>query len=280
MKCPACAEKIDDSVEICPYCQTEVEEFAAPATRRRTGVKPKSGAPWKILLIIFGGAALLMVPCLIALLLPAVQGAREAARRTQCKNNLKQIALAMHNYHDSYGTFPPAVTYSSDGKPMHSWRVLLLPFLDEVALHAQYNMNEPWNSPANSQLLSRMPRVYACPSSPPELGVTHYAVPVGPRTMFPPERGVAVREITDGTSNTIMVLETHGSNLNWMAPVDMTVSAGVPGAQPAVFSSLHTGGFHVSLADGAVRYLSYDVATPQMLDLMLSRDGGEIVGPF
>jgi hypothetical protein len=98
--------------------------------------------------------------------------------------------------------------------------------------------------------------------------------------MFPPERGVAVREITDGTSNTIMVLETHGSNLNWMAPVDMTVSAGVPGAQPAVFSSLHTGGFHVSLADGAVRYLSYDVATPQMLDAMLSRDGGEIVGPF
>ena len=280
MKCPACAEKIDDSVEICPYCQTEVEEFAPPAARRRTGVRPKSGAPWKILLIIFGGAALLMVPCLIALLLPAVQQAREAARRAQCKNNLKQIALAMHNYHDSYGTFPPAVTYSADGKPMHSWRVLLLPFLDEVALHAQYNMNEPWNSPANSQLLSRMPKVYACPSSPPELGVTHYAVPVGPRTMFPPERGVAAREITDGTSATLMVIETFGTSLNWMAPVDMTVSAGVPGAQPVAFSSLHTGGFHVSLADGSVRYLSYDVATPQVLDAMLSRDGGEAVAPF
>ena len=280
MKCPACAEKIDDSVEICPYCQTEVEEFAPPAARRRTGVKPKSGAPWKILLIIFGGAALLMVPCLIALLLPAVQQAREAARRAQCKNNLKQIALAMHNYHDSYGTFPPAVTYSADGKPMHSWRVLLLPFLDEVALHAQYNMNEPWNSPANSQLLSRMPKVYGCPSSPPELGVTHYAVPVGPRTMFPPERGVAAREITDGTSATLMVIETFGTSLNWMAPVDMTVSAGVPGAQPVAFSSLHTGGFHVSLADGSVRYLSYDVATPQVLDAMLSRDGGEAVAPF
>ncbi|MFN9269846.1 MAG: DUF1559 domain-containing protein [Planctomycetaceae bacterium] len=280
MKCPACAEKIDDSVEICPYCQTEVEEFAPPAARRRTGVKPKSGAPWKILLIIFGGAALLMVPCLIALLLPAVQQAREAARRAQCKNNLKQIALAMHNYHDSYGTFPPAVTYSADGQPMHSWRVLLLPFLDEVALHAQYNMNEPWNSPANSQLLSRMPKVYGCPSSPPELGVTHYAVPVGPRTMFPPERGVAAREITDGTSATLMVIETFGTSLNWMAPVDMTVSAGVPGAQPVAFSSLHTGGFHVSLADGSVRYLSYDVATPQVLDAMLSRDGGEAVAPF
>jgi hypothetical protein len=279
MKCPACAEKIDDSVEICPYCQTDVEEFAPPAARRRTGVRPKSGAPWKILLIIFGGAALLMVPCLIALLLPAVQQAREAARRTQCKNNLKQIALAMHNYHDSYGTFPPAVTYSADGQPMHSWRVLLLPFLDQVALHAQYNMNEPWNSPANSQLLSRMPKVYACPSSPPELGVTHYAVPVGPRTMFPPERGVAVREITDGTSNTIMVLETHGSNLNWMAPVDVTVGVGMPEAQPVSFSSNHLGGIHIALADGSVRFLSSKVPS-ETLDRLLMPDDGRVVGEF
>ena len=279
MKCPACAEKIDDSVEICPYCQTEVEEFAAPAARRRTGVKPKSGAPWKVLLIIFGGAAVLMVPCLIALLLPAVQQAREAARRTQCKNNLRQIAMAMHIYHDTYGSFPPAVTYSADGKPMHSWRVLLLPFLNERPLYSQYNMNEPWNSPANSQLLSQMPKVYACPSAPPGTGETHYAVPVGAKTMFPPERAVSIREITDGTSNTIMVLETHGWNLNWMAPVDVTVSAGMPEAQPVAFSSKHLGGFHVVLADGAVRFLSSSIPS-QVLDNLLMPADGRVVGDF
>jgi hypothetical protein len=279
MKCPACAEKIDDSVEICPYCQTDVEEFAPPAARRRTGVRPKSGAPWKILLIIFGGAALLMVPCLIALLLPAVQQAREAARRTQCKNNLRQIAMAMHIYHDTYGSFPPAVTYSADGKPMHSWRVLLLPFLNERPLYSQYNMNEPWNSHWNSQLLSRMPKVYACPSAPPGTGETHYAVPVGAKTMFPPERAVSIREIIDGTSNTIMVLESHGSNLNWMAPVDVTVGVGMPEAQPVSFSSNHLGGIHIALADGSVRFLSSKVPS-ETLDRLLMPDDGRVVGEF
>ncbi|MFM8223393.1 MAG: DUF1559 domain-containing protein [Planctomycetaceae bacterium] len=279
MKCPACAEKIDDSVDICPYCQTNVDEFEAPAKPRRKGAKGKSPSALWFVLLALGVGLLPLVGCLIALLLPAVQAAREAARRTQCKNNLQQIALAMHNYHDTYGTFPPAVTYSANGKPMHSWRVLLLPFLDQVGLHAQYNMNEPWDSPANSQLLSRMPSVYACPSTTHGVGETQYTVPVGPKTMFPPERGVAIREITDGTSNTIMVLETHGANLNWMAPVDMTVGAGMPEAQPVSFSSRHAGGYHVALADGSVRFM-LSITTRRELDGLLTRDSGDSVDPF
>ncbi|MFM8219904.1 MAG: hypothetical protein ACKOJF_13425, partial [Planctomycetaceae bacterium] len=86
MKCPACAEKIDDSVEICPYCQTSVDEFEAPAAPRRKGAKGKSSSAWLYVLLAMGGGLLLLVPCLIALLLPAIQQAREAARRTQCKN--------------------------------------------------------------------------------------------------------------------------------------------------------------------------------------------------
>src|SRR6476661_8060061 len=105
-----------------------------------------------------------IIAVLVALLLPAVQQAREAARRSQCKNNLKQIGLALHNYHDVNGCFPPAYIADENGKPMHSWRVLILPYLDQAALHTEYNFSEPWDGPNNSRLLARRPAVYACPS--------------------------------------------------------------------------------------------------------------------
>jgi hypothetical protein len=114
----------------------------------------------------------LVIPCLIALLLPAVQQAREAARRTQCKNNMKAIALAMHNYHDTYGSFPPAYIPDENGKPMHSWRVLILPMLDQQFLYSQYDFDQPWDSPANRSVMDRMPAIYGCPSSPDAKGNT------------------------------------------------------------------------------------------------------------
>ena len=89
---------------------------------------------------------------MIALLLPAVQSAREAARRAQCSNNLKQIGLAFHNYHDSYGCLPPAYIPDGNGQPMHSWRVLILPFVEQSPLYDQYDFDEPWNGPNNSKL--------------------------------------------------------------------------------------------------------------------------------
>jgi prepilin-type processing-associated H-X9-DG protein len=183
----------------------------------------------------------------------------------------------MRNYHDTYGSFPPAVTYSADGKPMHSWRVLLLPFLGEGGLSARYNRNEPWNSPANSQLLSQMPKVYACPSAAAGAGVTNYVVPVGPQTMFPLDRAVAIREVTDEISHTILVLETLGSNLNWMAPLDVPVGTGTSEAPPGSFSSRHTGGFHVALADGSVRFVRDGDFPAQKLDSLVTRDGGEVI---
>src|SRR5437588_6801844 len=101
---------------------------------------------------------------MVALLLPAVQAAREAARRAQCTNNLKQIGLAMHNYHSSNNCFPPAFTTDRDGKPLLSWRVLLLPYLECSSLYANFHLDEPWDSPHNRPLVNQMPSVFACPS--------------------------------------------------------------------------------------------------------------------
>ncbi|MBM4090163.1 MAG: DUF1559 domain-containing protein, partial [Planctomycetes bacterium] len=109
------------------------------------------------------GAQTATIGILVALLLPAVQSAREAARRTSSSNNLKQIALAMHNYHDVYKKFPPRASLDANGKPLLSWRVHILPFVEEVALYEQFKLDEPWDSPHNSQLIDKMPRVYQNP---------------------------------------------------------------------------------------------------------------------
>ena len=105
-----------------------------------------------------------IIAVLIALLLPAVQQAREAARRSACKNNLKQIGLALHNYHNAYGSFPPAFVPDAEGHPAHSWRVLLLPYVDGEELYSLYRFDEPWNGPHNSKLADKIPSVYRCPS--------------------------------------------------------------------------------------------------------------------
>jgi hypothetical protein len=91
----------------------------------------------------------------------------ERARQVQCANDLKQIAMALHCYHQQYGMLPPAYLADATGRPMHSWRVLLLPFLEAQSLYDQYDFREPWNGPNNSKLLTKMPYFYSCPSQPP-----------------------------------------------------------------------------------------------------------------
>ena len=93
----------------------------------------------------------------------AVRGAREAAIQSNCRGRYCQLAVALHNYHDVYGSLPPAVVVDAHGKPMHSWRVLLLPFLEASDVYNRYDFNEPWDSPKNSRLANFMPMSYRCP---------------------------------------------------------------------------------------------------------------------
>jgi type II secretory pathway pseudopilin PulG len=150
---------------------------------------------------------LLSIPILIALLLPAVQAAREAARRAQCVNNLKQIGLAFHNYHDANNQLPPAASTDAKGKRLLSWRVALLPYIEQQALYGQFKLDEPWDSPNNIKLLDKIPTTYRCPSdSLPGSTVTHYQVIVGQGSLFEGTGGHSIAAITDGTSNTLLVI--------------------------------------------------------------------------
>jgi prepilin-type processing-associated H-X9-DG protein len=214
---------------------------------------------------------------LVALLLPAVQSAREAARRAQCVNNLKQIGLAMHNYHSANASLPrPAIT-DKQGKPLLSWRVAILPYLDAVGLYNKFKLDEPWDSPHNQALLKEMPPTYVCPSrARVEPFTTTYQVFTGNGALFESGRDVGFAEVTDGLSNTLMVIEAK-KEVPWTKPDDLPFD---PAAKAPLFGagSLHPMGFNALLADGSVRFLKNTIEMKVMRSL-ITRRGGEVVNP-
>jgi len=237
---------------------------------------------------------ILIVVCalfLLAMLLPTVSGAREAARRCCCMNNLKQILLALHNYHDTYKCFPPAYIADANGKPMHSWRVLILPYLEESSLYEQYDFDEAWDGPNNSKLAASMPTVYRCPSAgkaganaPP---MASYAAVVGPQTAWPGAKSSNLNDFRDGSANTIMLLEVADSDIHWMEPRDLAFEEVLSGSGgesgPHIWSRHEVSGgyfFHhgfgvcAAFADGSVRFYR-GIPTAEALKAMLTIDGGE-----
>jgi hypothetical protein len=206
-----------------------------------------------------------------------IRKARESARRSQCVNNLKQIGLAMHNYHSAHDTFPPAFTTSKEGKPLLSWRVLILPYLDQEELYKQFHLDESWDSPHNKGLISQMPAVYACPSGKQTTlsdGKTSYLTGRGPATMFPGAKGIKIQEITDGTSNTIMVVDANDdSAVTWTAPDDWNMPD--PFDTKGLFGH-HPGGTNFEFGDGSVRFIKA-TTDPKILHDLFTRNGGEVI---
>jgi len=218
----------------------------------------------------------------VALLLPAVQAAREAARRMQCSNNMKQLGLAMHNYHDVNKTFPPAYTVDKNGKPLHSWRVLLLPYLEQTALYEQIRLDEPWDSEYNSQFHDVVIPTFQCLSN-------HYAMPganccytavIGENTVFTGSKGINLGAITDGTSNTIMFAECQ-TPFCWMDPTqdlkleDILEQGGINQDYEGL-GSYHTGGINATFCDGSVQFLSQTIDLETLINLFIRNDGNAL----
>lgn len=293
----------------CPHCgsQTNVDDrFAgqtgpcrtcgAPVTIPGSPTQPfaavpppprssSSAATWIIVLVCAGGVFFVCGGILIALLLPAVQAAREAARRNLCSNNLKQIGLALQNYADVNKAFPPAYLADENGRPIHSWRVLILPYMEQKALYDRYNFDEPWDGPNNSQLAALMPPAYRCPSEPvsgPAISTTSYAAITGPGTLFDADTSASFAAIKDGTSQTLAVAEAANAGIPWMEPRDLDIkqmTMRVNGS-PNDISSHHPGGAQAVFADGHTTFLSSSV-TVSVLRALFSKAGGEpISGSF
>ena len=210
----------------------------------------------------------------VALLLPAVQSAREAARRAQCSNNLKQIMLGMMKHENGHKALPARAIVNQAGTPILSWRVAILPFIGELDLHTKFRLNEPWDSPHNKALLAEMPAIYRCPSCPvTDPTHTNYHVYGGPGTLLEASRGVKLNEITDGTSTTISVVESkHG--VPWTKPEDIPFD---PNGQIIPGSAFHPGLFNAAFADGSVKPIKLPVDL-DFLRSLITRAGGERVG--
>jgi len=210
---------------------------------------------------------------LIALLLPAIQAAREAARRNVCVNNLRQLAVAMHNYHDARRSFPPAALADEQGNRLLSWRVALLPYLGQQPLYDQFHLDEPWDSEHNKALIEKMPRTFACPSGNLPPGHTRYLVPTGKGTMFAGSEGTKITDIRDGLANSLMIVEVADEHaVPWTKPADLPLDPDMPAAR---LGSAHSGGvFNAALGDASVRTVTGDLDA-QTLRGLFTISGGE-----
>ena len=236
-------------------------------------------AVWFLIIII----AVETLNMLLSMILPSVQQAREAGRHQACLNNLRTIGQAMRNYHDAHGCFPPPYTVDENGNPLHSWRVLILPYLERGDLYEQIRLDEPWNSPHNRRFATMS--VYQCPSDPDQPGhyTTDYLMITGPGTVGDGPNGTTLREITDGPANTLLIAETRNSGVNWMQPVDLDaetmprrINDGSDPSDPLSIASYHPGLANVLFCDGSVRSLS-DETPAETVEAILTTSGGEPV---
>lgn len=220
------------------------------------------------------------------LISPGCVDLSEYTRQNVCRHNLKHIMFALHNYHERNGCFPPAYVADESGRPMHSWRVLILPDLDKLGVYKRYRMDEPWDGPNNRQLLGIPMPIYRCPEQPfSGTPLTSYMAVVGPTTAWPGSNSTKAEDFRDGTGNTLMVVEVANSGTHWMEPRDLDYSTMPMSVNPKTglgISSLHREpswnrrllGAAVARADGSVYFLPTNTPVEE-LRALLTIAGGE-----
>lgn len=228
-----------------------------------------------VILIILGVMAIPCAGILVALIVPALQVDREGARRLSCSNNLRQISMAIYLYESTYRKLPPAFTVDSDGRPLHSWRTLILPFMECGSLYERIDLSKPWDDPVNLAIGQFEMPLYSCPSNPMrQPGLTVYQLVEDPRAAIFGSETRSMAEISDGPSNTLIVVEcSEADAVPWMKPQDLPMSKFLSpsGRYP------HSGSRHVAMADISVRLLPKDI-DPESAVALVTRAGGEQVG--
>jgi type II secretory pathway pseudopilin PulG len=206
----------------------------------------------------------------ISTIVSALMATRKAADRSQSANNLKQIALAFHQFESANKKFPHS-TKSPDPSHVHpvSWRVMILPFMEQKALYNLYRFDEPWDGPNNSKLLSMVPIQYRHPEAPADSTNTPYLAITGEEAMFQPSKDTLQSDVRDGLARTLMVVESK-STIPWTKPDDLAYASDKPLPSIGGFSEE---GFQAAFGDGSVRFISKTIAESVLRALMTARGG-------
>lgn len=236
---------------------------------------------WKSSTFLNWSIALLILAVFAYLIAPELHEYRTGPRRRLgISNQLKMVALAMHNYHDTYGAFPRAAWIDDQGVRSHSWRVQLLPFMEQEAAYEYFAKGPPPQATETVKWRREVAPLFRDPADRSRpLEQTSIMVITGPGTMFEEGKDLTFRDCTDGSSNTILAIEVRNSGVNWDAPVDLDVRTMLfrvsAGEQFGLGNAKGTG-THVALADGSVRFLTNEMIE-STLRAMITRAGGEMI---
>jgi hypothetical protein len=303
--CPYCFKKtlVDEALAgqagPCISCGKTVTVPPAPVAHPAT-VRPVDGptiqletnaslARRRLLVLIvkvsgLTAAVALLSGLTIYVLWPTLDGLKARRDKAACMNNLQLLATALNAYAAQHGSYPTPTVYDANGKPLYSWRVLILKQLGEHSLAAAFKLDEAWDSASNIQLLGqRCPRVFISPGVPMSRGIseTNYFLLTGPGTLFPPSGPLSPNNITDGGANTLLIVESENSFAEWSRPIDIDVSkldTNIGSTGLNTIGGTHAGGATAVFANATPAWLPDDL-TPGIVDALISPNGGEPVDP-
>ncbi len=241
---------------------------------------PRNRAKW------LRSFAIVLILGTCAVLLPCCQKVEGPSNFGYSQFSLRYVGLCLQSYHEINGMLPPAVVTDRNGKPLYSWRVLLLPYLDEVETYREFKLDEPWDSPHNKKLCEKIPRCYQAENNDAPPGHTHYQVLVGPGTAFErPGLKLTLGDFPDGLTETILVVEAS-TPVPWAKPDDLVYDPNGPLPPmgglfevPIKFLCYPVGrrpGFNAVFADTKVRFIPSSTAEAT-LRALITRNGGEPV---
>lgn len=275
--CPHCGHATDVNDRYAGQtgpCSTCGKTVTVPSSS--DGATTATGGSSKNVVFVLSLVLAVAVLCggiVVAVLRPPITAALESSRIA----HLKHIAVALGSYESKWGTLPPAYLADEQGRPQHSWRVLILPELDQSELYEQYDFDKPWNSPENLEVARRMPAIYQCPrcpqaAEPGEPGLTHYQFVTGPNTLFEGDVAPSGEDILDGRSMTLKVVESP-QQVIWTQPQDLAFKDLDCLTDP---DDDHPTNFSALMCDGSCRFLPKDI-DPRILRLLVTPRDGEVV---